>query len=60
MQLLFYSMTKIIVLFILLFIFFILFLWQETQLFARQVKVQVDKSTFMNIYQSKNADSGGK
>ena len=37
------------------------FPWRETQLFTRQIKVQIGKSTLIILFiKGKDADSGGK
>ena len=37
------------------------FLWRDTNLFTRQMKVQIGKRTLIIIFiKGKNADSGGK
>ena len=46
--------------FVVSFLLFIFLPWRETELYTRQVKVKIGKSTCMNKYQSGNANSGQK
>ena len=53
--------TIYIILIVLLFLLSIPFLGGKTQLFTRQIKVQIGKSTLIIIFiKEKDADSGGK